>query len=86
MNLKGLPTKSTAEWVDVALILPDRDRVLFWLLIGAICARSTHWIHVHELWAAASIDSPVGFDRARQLLHQWKEDHVSFNKRLDIGA
>ena len=85
MNLDGLPTKSIAEWIDVALILPDRDRTLFWLLIGAICARSRNWPHVDKLWATALTDGPAGYDQARQLLRQCKADHA-FKERLDLGA
>jgi hypothetical protein len=85
MNLEGLLTKSTVECVDVALILPDHERMFFWQLIGAICVRSTNWPHVHKLWSTGSIEGPIGYDCARQLLRQWKADHP-FQERLDIGA
>ena len=86
MNLEGLPRKSTAEWIDVALILPDRDRTLFWLLIGAICARNVNWRHVGELWATVSAPDQEGYDGARHLLRQWKEEHAAFKQRMDLGA
>ena len=76
MKLEGLPAKSITEWIDLALILPDRDRTLFWVLIGAICARSPNWTAVDKLWASGSIEGPEGYDRARQLLRQWKADHA----------
>ena len=79
MNLQGLLTKSTTELIDVALILPDQDRMFFWQLIGAICERSTNWPHVHKLWSTGSIQSPTRYDLARQLLRQWKADHPSKN-------
>jgi|RhiMetdeSRZDD1v2_1073273.scaffolds.fasta_scaffold988616_2 hypothetical protein len=85
MNLEGLLSKSTADWVDVALILPDHDRMFFWQLIGAICVRSANWPHVHKMWSTGLIEGPTGYDSARQLLHQWKADHPS-KERLDIGA
>ena len=83
MDLEELFRKSTEEWVDVALILPDRDRMFFWQLIGAICVFSARWPHVHKLWSTGAIEGPTGYDLARQLLRQWKADHP---ERLDIGA